>query len=106
MAKSNRSQLPYQRLENLEQKFQKRISRPIKRYEEDIDIVILYLDRIEELLEQILEQRIDLLRGENMDKKIKSAKKSIDNKMDHLIKEDKKRDKKCEHDEKLARKRN
>jgi hypothetical protein len=39
-----------------------------------------------------------------MDKKIKSAKAVIDKKMNNLIKEDMKRDKKCEHDEKMAKK--
>lgn len=39
-----------------------------------------------------------------MDKEIKGAKKTIDKKMNKLIKDDKKRDKKCEHDEKMAKK--
>lgn len=39
-----------------------------------------------------------------MDKKIKSAKHSMDKKMDKLVKEDKKRDKKCEHAEKMMHK--
>lgn len=49
-----------QNFDDLEKKFQKRKNRPIKQYEEDIDIVLLYLDRIEELLEQILQHRVDL----------------------------------------------
>lgn len=39
-----------------------------------------------------------------MDKEIKSVKKSLDKKMDKLIKDDIKRDKKCEHDSKIAKK--
>jgi hypothetical protein len=39
-----------------------------------------------------------------MDKEIKGAKKSIDKKMNKLIKDDKIRDKKCEYDEKMANK--
>jgi hypothetical protein len=39
-----------------------------------------------------------------MDKKIKAVKKSVDKKMDRLVQEDIKRDKKCEHDEKMAKK--
>jgi hypothetical protein len=39
-----------------------------------------------------------------MDKKIKSAKASIDRKMDKLVKEDKKQDKKLEHAEMMAKK--
>jgi hypothetical protein len=39
-----------------------------------------------------------------VDKEIKSAKRSIDKKMDKLVKDDKKRDKKCEHAEKMAKK--
>jgi hypothetical protein len=49
-------------------------------------------------LNKILQQRIDLAKGKEMDAKIKSAKKSIDKKMDKLVVEDKKRDKKCEHE--------
>lgn len=39
-----------------------------------------------------------------MDKKIKTAKKSIDKKMNSLLKADKKRDAKCDHDEMMAKK--
>lgn len=39
-----------------------------------------------------------------MDKKIKAVKKNIDKKMDNLVREDIKRDKKCEHDHKMAKK--
>jgi hypothetical protein len=38
-----------------------------------------------------------------MDKAIKSVKHSIDKKMEGLVKKDIKRDKKCEHAEKLAK---
>lgn len=43
-------------------------------------------------------------REKEMDKKIKSVKSSLDKKMNHLVKEDIKRDKKCEHDHKMAKK--
>jgi len=39
-----------------------------------------------------------------MDKQIKSAKKTIDKKMNKLVREDIKRDKKCEHDAEMAKK--
>ena len=39
-----------------------------------------------------------------MDKKIKAVKKSMDKGMNRLLKADIKRDKKCEADEKMARK--
>jgi hypothetical protein len=39
-----------------------------------------------------------------MDKKIKTAKKHMDDEMKKLLKEDIKRDKKCDHDEKMAKK--
>lgn len=39
-----------------------------------------------------------------MDKAIKGVKKSIDKKMDKLVKMDMKRDKQCEHAEKMAKK--
>lgn len=39
-----------------------------------------------------------------MDKAIKSAKRSMDKKMNKLVRMDVKRDKKCEHAEKLAKK--
>lgn len=39
-----------------------------------------------------------------MDKAIKAVKRAIDKKMDKLVSMDKKRDKKCDHAEKLAKK--
>jgi hypothetical protein len=39
-----------------------------------------------------------------MDKAIKKVEKTIDKKMEGLIKKDKVRDKKCEHAEKIAKK--
>lgn len=39
-----------------------------------------------------------------MDKAIKTVKKSVDKKMDKLVAMDKKRDKKCEHDEMVSAK--
>lgn len=39
-----------------------------------------------------------------MDKVIKKTKQEIDKKMDNLLKKDKIRDAKCEHDEKMAKK--
>lgn len=39
-----------------------------------------------------------------MDKEIKQAKLKTDKTFDKLVKDDVKRDKKCEHDEKLAKK--
>ena len=39
-----------------------------------------------------------------MDQAIKKVKKSIDKKMNNLVKEDKKHDKKCERDEIMAKK--
>ncbi|MGZ7043558.1 MAG: hypothetical protein ACXVHM_03110 [Methanobacterium sp.] len=54
-----------------------------------------YLDSIEDLL-----VRID----DKMDKMIKKEKNKIDKGMNTLLKEDIKRDKKCEHAEKMAKK--
>ena len=46
-----------------------------------------------------------LTTDKDMDKAIKTVKKSVDKKMDKLVAMDKKRDKKCEHDEMMSAKR-
>lgn len=60
-----------------------------------LDSLMTYLDSIEDLL-----VRID----DKMDKMIKKEKKKIDKGMNALLKADIKRDKKCEHDTKMAHK--
>jgi hypothetical protein len=67
-----------------------------EKFESYMRMILIHLDTIGQLLTKLGECFVD--------KEIKSAKKSIDKKMDKLAKDDKKRDKKCEHAEKIARK--
>lgn len=68
----------------------------IEKFEKYVRMILVHLDSIRQFLTKLTECYVD--------KEIKSAKKSIDKKMDKLVRDDKKRDKKCEHAEKMARK--
>lgn len=109
--KNNHKQSPslFQKPGNPELKILKRKSNILHYYtNKDIhfygETIVLYLDWIEEMLGKIL-RNLSEKKEIKMDKKIKTAKKSIDKKMDNLLMEDKKRDKKCEHAEKISKKR-
>lgn len=77
-------------------------------YDSYLDAIVTYLDSIEDLLVRLdyaigknenlltrIDLRLEMIEGK-MDKKIKSAKKIIDKKMDSLVKADIKRDKDCD----------
>jgi len=66
---------------------------------EDLDLYLREISLDTEIILIIL-QRIE----KKMDKEIKGVKKSIDKKMNKLVKDDIKRDKKCEHEAKMAKK--